>query len=272
MKTINEALDYLYSFINYETDSSYSYESIFYNVDRTIKLLELLNNPQKDIKIIHVAGTKGKGSVCHILSALLRIQNYRTGLFTSPHIDRVNERITVNGLEIENDELIEITNILYPLIGTFPSNNLPTTFEILTAMAMYYFRMKGASYTILETGMGGRFDSTNFSDPVMSIITPISYDHTDKLGRHIKEIAAEKAGIIKSGKPVVLGYQKYDVMEIFKNKSEEGGSRCYITDELCSFEVTDKSMKGSRFNADINGIYLKDIFFLLQGGIRWRMQ
>ena len=265
MKTIEEVLDYLYSFINYETDSSYSYESIHYNVDRTRRLLELLNNPEKDKKIIHVAGTKGKGSVCHILSALLRVQNYKTGLFTSPHIDRVNERITVNGREIENDEFIEITNILFPLIRTFPSDNVPTTFEILTAMAMYYFRMKGACYTVLETGMGGRFDSTNFSDPVVSIITPISYDHTDKLGRHIKEIAAEKAGIIKRGKPVVLGYQKYDVTDIFKIKSEEGGSRFYITDELCSFEVIDESLKGSRFNVNINGLYLKDIFISLAG-------
>jgi len=130
MKTIDEALDYLYSFINHETNTSYSYDTIHYNVDRTVKLLELLGKPEKSSKIIHVAGTKGKGSVCHILNALLRVQNISTGMFTSPHIFRVNERISVNGVEIGDEGLIELTGKFPVLIEEFPSDNVPTTFEI----------------------------------------------------------------------------------------------------------------------------------------------
>ena len=128
---IGQALDYLYSFINYETDSSYSYESIHYNVDRTIRLLDLLDNPQNGLKIIHVAGTKGKGSVCQILNTLLGSLDYITGVFTSPHIDRINERITVNGQQIKDEELIGLMNLFHPLIESFPVDSKPTTFEIL---------------------------------------------------------------------------------------------------------------------------------------------
>jgi len=262
---IGQALDYLYSFINYETDSSYSYESIHYNVDRTIRLLDLLDNPQNGLKIIHVAGTKGKGSVCQILNTLLGSLDYITGVFTSPHIDRINERITVNGQQIKDEELIGLMNLFHPLIESFPVDSKPTTFEILTAMAVHYFKMKGVEFIILETGMGGRFDSTNFSDPVLSVITSISYDHVDKLGEHIHQIAAEKAGIIKKSKPVVVGYQVYDVFDIFKKKSVEGGSACYSTGELCSYDILSATEKGTIFHANINGLVLKNVFISLPG-------
>ena len=265
MKTIDEALDYLYSFINYETDSSYTYDLIHYNVDRTVKLLDLLKNPEKSSQIIHVAGTKGKGSVCHILGSLLRVQNLSTGLFTSPHIMRVNERIAVNGLEIEDDEFIKITNKFPAIIKNFSSDNLPTTFEIFTAMAMYYFNMKKVSYSILETGMGGRFDSTNFSDPAISIITSVSYDHMDKLGVHIEEIAFEKAGIIKKNRPVVIGYQRYNVSDIFKRRSGEEESPCYMAEDLCDYQIENISLEGTKFSTSIDGLYLKDLFLSLPG-------
>ena len=255
---IDEALDYLYSFINYETDSSYSYESIHYNVDRTIRLLDLLGNPQNGIKIIHVAGTKGKGSVCQILE-------YITGVFTSPHIDRVNERITVNGQQINDKEFIDLINLLQPLIESFPADSKPTTFEILTAMAVHYFKSNRVEYAILETGMGGRFDSTNFADPVLSVITSISYDHVDKLGEHIHQIAAEKAGIIKKSKPVVVGYQVYDVLDVFKRKAAEQGSVCYSAGELCSYEMLSIKETGTLFNVNIDGLVLSNVFISLPG-------
>jgi dihydrofolate synthase/folylpolyglutamate synthase len=262
---IDEALDYLYSFINYETDSSYSYEPIHYNVDRTIRLLDLLGNPQNGLKIIHVAGTKGKGSVCQILNNLLGSLDYIIGVFTSPHIDRVNERITVKEQQIKDEEFIDLINIIYPLIESFPVDSKPTTFEILTAMAAYYFKMKGVEFAILETGMGGRFDSTNFSNPVLSVITSISYDHVDKLGEHIHQIAAEKAGIIKKSKPVVVGYQVYDVLDIFKRKSVEEGCVCYSTGELCSYNIVSATETGTLFNTNIDGLALKNIFISLPG-------
>ncbi len=265
IKTIDEALDYLYSFINYEANSSFPYKSINYNVDRTVKLLNLLRNPERNTKIIHIAGTKGKGSICKILSSLLKVQNYRTGLFTSPHIERVNERIEVDGREINDSEIIRILNIFQSIIADFPPDNKPTTFEILTAMAMFYFHVRGAKHIILETGMGGRFDSTNFSDPAISVIAPVSYDHMDKLGERIEDIAFEKAGIIKRGRPVVIGYQRYDVNGIFKRKSIEEKSRYYMVEEFCTYEIVDMSHDGSRFNTEIDGIQLKNLFFSLPG-------
>jgi dihydrofolate synthase/folylpolyglutamate synthase len=265
IRTIDQALDYLYSFINYETDSSYSYESIHYNVDRTISLLDSLGHPENNLKIIHIAGTKGKGSVCQILNTLLQTLGYSTGVFTSPHIDRVNERIAVNGDQIKDEELIDLMNIVHPFVEQSGADSKPTTFEILTALAVYYFKTKDVEYAILETGMGGRFDSTNFSNPVISIITSISYDHTDKLGSHIDQIAVEKAGIIKKGKPVVVGFQRYDVSDVFRKKAAEQKSGYNSTADVCSFEILKASEKGTIFNAYIDGDILRKIFISLSG-------
>jgi len=265
MKTIDEALDFLYSFINYETDAQYSYDSIHYNVVRTLKLLEKLGSPHEGIKVIHVAGTKGKGSVCQILSTLLRARCLSTGLFTSPHIMRINERISVNGEEISDEELIALLNRFPPLIDSFPHDNLPTTFEILTALAMLHFRQRGVCYAVLETGMGGRFDSTNFCDPEISVITSVSYDHMDKLGERIEQIAFEKAGIIKPNRPVVVGHQVYDVGEIFKKKAKEGKSPLYLTSELSSYTIERMTAQGTWFSAMVSERNLTDLFLSLPG-------
>jgi dihydrofolate synthase/folylpolyglutamate synthase len=265
MKTLDEALDYLYSFINYEVDSSYAYGAVHYNVDRTRKLLELLRNPQNGFDIIHVAGTKGKGSVCTILDRILRACGYSTGLFTSPHVHRVNERIQLNGDPIGDNELIRLINLFPVFIETFRAEDTPTTFEILTAAAVHYFKENGIRFGILETGMGGRFDSTNFSDPVISIITPVSYDHVDKLGEHIQDIAFEKAGIMKSGKPVVIGYQAYDVKDVFGGRAEELGCPLYHTEELCSYSVSQATERGTFFDAVIDGEHFSDLYLSLSG-------
>lgn len=265
MKTIDEALDYLYSFINYETDLSYSYTALNYNLERTLKLLELLHHPEERIQIIHVAGTKGKGSTCTILDSLLRIQNYPTGLFTSPHVGNVNERIRVNAQCIRDDEIVEITNRLSTLVTLFPSENLPTTFELFTAIGMLYFHLKSVRYAILETGLGGRLDSTNFCTPILSVITSISFDHMEKLGTHIEDIAREKAGIIKRDKPVVVGYQPYNIVGILIDKAKAQGSTYYLTEKLCRYEISHVSPMGTRFNAIIDGHSYKNLFLSLAG-------
>jgi len=265
MKTIDEALDYLYSFIDLEVTQTSPYTRANYNVERTVKLLNLLNNPQKDVKIIHVAGTKGKGSVCQIISSILISGGYKTGLFTSPHIHRVNERIVVNGNEIKDSEFVKAINLFPSLIGNFPSEDLPTTFEILTALAMHYFREKNVEYVVLETGLGGRLDSTNFADPLISIITPISYDHMDKLGYSIEGVAWEKAGIIKPGKPVVVEYQRFDVKEVFIKRAAELNSPCYFVDELCTYMVENFSVNGTHFSVNVDGDIFSDLFLSLAG-------
>jgi dihydrofolate synthase/folylpolyglutamate synthase len=265
MKTIDEALDYLYSFINYETDATYAYGAVHYNVERTVRLLEFLGNPEEGIGVIHVAGTKGKGSVCAVFTALLAAQGHATGLFISPHVERVNERVACGGREIEDEEFIELMNLFPPLIDRFPKDNVPTTFEILTALAMEYYRRKKARYAVLETGMGGRFDSTNFCDPLLSVITPISYDHTDKLGGTIEQIAFEKAGIIKRGRPAVVGYQRYDVFPVFEAKAGETGSPLYRAADLCGYSARELSSGGCLFDAVVDGVRLSDLFLSLPG-------
>ena len=251
MKTIDEALDYLYSFINYETNTGYIYNSLYYNVKRTISLLEKIGNPQKGIKFIHVAGTKGKGSVCMILSKILKELGYKTGLFLSPHIERINERISIDETEISNEDFIKYLNRLKPAIEEFPRDNRPTTFEILTAMAVLYFKDNGVDFAILETGMGGRYDSTNFVKPLASVITSISYDHMDKLGDSIEKIAGEKAGIIKENTPVIVGIQRYPVYEIFSKQANSLNAPYYEVENSCEYLIKSVHINKTRFNVRI---------------------
>ena len=265
MKDINSALDYLYSFINYEKDSNYKYNNLYYNLERTKSFFKTLGNPQKDLKIIHVAGTKGKGSVCMIINRILREQGLNTGLFLSPHVERVNERIVTNDREIDNESFITLLNRLKSIIDKLPKRNVPTTFEILTIMAILYFKEKKVDYSILETGMGGRFDSTNFCNPIVSIITSISYDHMDKLGNKIEEIAKEKAGIIKNETPVVIGVQKHPVYPIFEKIAKEKNANLYKVENLCSYSIVKMNEKGILFDANIDGVKLKEIFTSLFG-------
>ncbi|RKX96258.1 MAG: hypothetical protein DRP84_01630 [Spirochaetes bacterium] len=265
MEDIDSALDYLYSFINYEKDTRYQYNNLYYNIERTNSLLKALENPEKLQKIIHVTGTKGKGSVCMIMQNLLMAHGYTTGLFLSPHIERVNERIVVNEEEIDDNSFIELLNILKPIIDKLSGKKIPTTFEILTAMAMMYFYKKNVDYSILEAGMGGRFDSTNFCDPVVSVITSVSYDHMDKLGNTIEDIAKEKAGIIKKGRPVVVGIQKYPVYPIFEETAKIRNSNLYKAEDLCNYSILKMDENGSVFDANIDGVKFKEISTSLFG-------
>lgn len=265
MTTIDEALDYLYSFINYETDSSYSYESIYYNVERTVVLLDRIGAPHEGKRIIHVAGTKGKGSICRILAGLLEAQNVITGLFTSPHITRINERIAVGGREIDDEKIIDMLNRLRDVIDDFPMATQPTTFEILTAMAMLHFQRENTEWVVLETGMGGRYDSTNFSSPAVSVISPISLDHKDKLGPTVELIAREKAGIIKSRCPVVLGYQRHPVADVFRERAKEMQSELFSVEALCSYRIESMIPEGTRFSATVDGTGVDDLFLSLSG-------
>ncbi len=172
-------------------------------LDRMSKILELFDNPQDKIKTIHVAGTNGKGSCCSILNSILIEQGYKTGLFTSPHLLKYNERIKINGNNISDNEFY---SILILIEKTAKKNNITLTeFEIITTAAFIWFERKGVEIAIIETGLGGRLDATNIiKSPLLTIITSISLDHTDRLGNTIEEIAAEKAGIIKQNCPCVV--------------------------------------------------------------------
>ena len=171
-------------------------------LSRTRELLEKMGDPQKSLRFVHVAGTNGKGSVSAMLASILRAAGYTTGLYTSPFIARFNERMQVNGVPITDAELADITTFCAPL--ALEMVDRPTEFELVTAVAMEFFRRHGCGAVVLETGLGGRLDSTNvIASPVCSVIMNIGLDHTKELGGTVEKIAAEKAGILKPGRPAV---------------------------------------------------------------------
>ncbi len=173
-------------------------------LERITELCEKLGNPQDHLKFIHVAGTNGKGSVCAMLDSVLRHAGYRTGIYTSPYIKEFNERMRVDGQNIDNGELAELTTLVRPIADAMEDK--PTEFELITAIAFEYFRRHACDVVILEVGLGGRLDSTNvIKESLLSIITGIDFDHTKLLGNTVQKIAAEKAGIIKEGSPCLYG-------------------------------------------------------------------
>lgn len=182
---------------------------------RSARLLELLGNPHRGLKFIHVAGTNGKGSVSACLSKILTLSGYRTGLYVSPHLVRFNDRIMLNGAEIGDEDFARLADRVREAAEAM--EDAPTVFEIMTAMGMLYFREKACDIVVLEVGMGGRLDSTNvIESPEVSVITSIGLDHTKELGDTLEKIAFEKGGIIKDGCPVVVDGSNKDVMPVLK--------------------------------------------------------
>ena len=206
VNTIDEALDLIYSYVDYSMTHTKDVKRDVFTLDAMETLCEKLSNPQKAYKIIHVAGTKGKGSVCAMLAASLKNAGFRVGLYTSPHLIYFNERIQVDGKMITDKELIDLTNRINEKVLTMDH---VSSFDFMTAMAFEYFREKNVDIAVVETGLGGRLDSTNIVDPVLTVITSISMDHISFLGDTIEKIASEKAGIIKKGVPVICGCQPY---------------------------------------------------------------
>lgn len=186
------------------------------------RLIDLIGLPGKAQRILHVAGTNGKGSVCAMLDALSRAGNHITGLFTSPHLVNFTERIRVNGQPIPEAEAARRLEVIRRHVSSWEPH--PTFFEITTALGLWWFRDAGAQVIVLETGMGGRLDATNAFTPAASVITPIGFDHMQWLGTTLSDIAAEKAGIIKPGIPVVSAPQQPEAMEIIRRRADELGS------------------------------------------------
>lgn len=204
---------------------------------RIRKMLEMLGNPQKGMAFIHVAGTNGKGSTCAMLSAVLTAAGYRTGLYISPHIFRVNERWCINGEEISDEELLSLAELLRPVITAMEDK--PTAFEIVTAIGFLYFKRQNCDIVVLEVGMGGRLDATNvIEDPAVCAIMNIGLEHTEVLGDTIEKIAFEKAGIIKTGTDVVLYHQDPAAENVIRRCTEDRKAHLYITDPSQLSEVS----------------------------------
>ena len=194
------------------------------------RLLHELDVPGKGQRIVHVAGTNGKGSVCAMIDAICREAGYRTGLFTSPHLVTFRERIQVDGEMIGEETVAEGLTLIRELVAGWEPH--PTFFEITTALALVHFKQCACEMIVLETGLGGRLDATNAVKPIVSVITPIGYDHQSWLGHSLEEIASEKAGIIKPGVPVVSAAQEPPAEKVIRARAAECGAPLQIVSEV----------------------------------------
>lgn len=228
-------------------------------LERTKELLGMMGNPQEKMKYIHVAGTNGKGSVCSMLSSVLTQAGYKTGLYTSPFVRYFNERMSIDGKMISNDELAEVTEYVKQYADKM--SDVPTEFELITAIGFEYFKRNKCDIVVLETGMGGRLDSTNIiSTNVLSVITGIALDHTAYLGNTLGEIATEKAGIIKETRPVVFGGQSNEAYEAIKSVADRKNSKFYRSD----YNPTD-SVEYSLYGCTLDTKNYKKLFVSLVG-------
>jgi dihydrofolate synthase/folylpolyglutamate synthase len=203
-KHYQETLDYIYSFVDYSLTRNFRNAADKFDLDRMRVFLEKLGNPHQQYPVIHVAGTKGKGSTSAMIASVLQAGGYRTGLYSSPHLIDFTERIQINKNPISHDDLSDLVDQTKPVVNGFEGL---TTFEITTALAFLFFAQQGVDFAVVEVGLGGRLDATNVVDPLISVITSISYDHTQVLGDTLTKIAFEKGGIIKPSKPVVIAPQ-----------------------------------------------------------------
>jgi dihydrofolate synthase / folylpolyglutamate synthase len=226
---------------NFERWREMPYDSARMGLDRMRQLLELLGAPHRAFPVVHVAGTKGKGSTSAMIAAALSAAGFRTGLFTSPHLERIEQRIVIDGQSCTTGELAGLVNIIRPQVEDLdrrlgPERTGPTFFEIMTAMALLHFQRKQVQAAVLEVGLGGRLDATNVCDPLVSVITSISFDHTQQLGNTLAEIAGEKAGIIKPSVPVVSGVLEPEARDVIRQVCRKTGSRLIERDTDFTFD------------------------------------
>ena len=238
------ALDYLYHFIDYSRTHQQNLSPENFNLDRMHIFVETLSNPHQAYPTIHIAGTKGKGSVAVFCSTALQAGGYKVGLYTSPHLHDFTERIQINGQPISKDAFATLVEEIKPFVEDIPGL---TSYELQTALAFWYFARQGVDIAVIEVGLGGRLDSTNIITPLVSVITSISLDHTFILGDTIAEIAAEKGGIIKSGVPVVSAPQKAVAQEVLTNIAKEHNSPFTQIGDDIRFRAGNHSLEGQGF-------------------------
>ncbi|MDW8326534.1 MAG: folylpolyglutamate synthase/dihydrofolate synthase family protein, partial [Anaerolineales bacterium] len=244
MITYQEALDWLYSFVDHSATRKVKYSPETFSLERMRALLALLDNPQQRYPCLHLAGTKGKGSVSALCANVLRVAGYRTGLYTSPHLHDFRERIRLDGEYITEDELVDGVTRLRELA---PQVDGITTFELTTALAFDYFARRNVDIAVIEVGLGGRLDATNVITPLISVITSLSYDHTDLLGHTLAQIAAEKAGIIKPGVPVISSPQQPEALAVLENIAAERGAPFILVGRHWHYRLRTHDLDGQTF-------------------------
>jgi len=241
-----QTIEYLYAQLPmYSRIGAAAYKDDLHN---TIALCNAINNPQTRFKTIHIAGTNGKGSTSHMLAAILQQAGYKTGLYTSPHINDFRERIKINGEMVTEEYIVDFVE----KIKKYSEAIKPSFFELTVAMAFDYFAAEKVDIAVIETGLGGRLDSTNVISPILSIITNIGYDHTDLLGDTLEKIAAEKAGIIKANVPVVIGEYLPQTKQIFIDKAKKENAPIYFSAD--EYEVTNIAYTPALLTCDVTNI------------------
>ncbi len=214
-----EAISYLFQKTDYEKQEHLRYNVTTFNLHRMENLLSLLGDPHNKIRTVHIAGTKGKGSTATMLAKMLEANDYKVGLYTSPHVVHLHERIVVNSKMIKETEMLGLLNRIYEPVEKLSKTDPPTFFEVMTALAFMYFLDKAVDIAVIETGMGGRLDSTNVIHPEVVGITSLSIDHQQQLGKTIDSIAREKAGIFKPGVPAITVQQDPAAMRVLKSQA-----------------------------------------------------
>ena len=275
---------YLNTFINFESHLKDAHPGLF-NLDRVRRLLRVLGDPQNALKFIHVAGTKGKGSTCVFIAHILRAASYRTGLYTSPHLDRINERIRILQPETKNilldfcgsisdGELDALIKTLKPDLEKFRHDPLLgslTYFEVLTIVALCYFAWKKTDIVVLETGLGGRLDATNVVDAIINVITPISLDHTHLLGNTLQKIAREKAAIIKDRRSkVVVAKQKSSAMRVILKQCRDLTIRPVVIGKYVTYFADKHDDKARSFRVCGQKNEYKNLKTALAGEHQWQ--
>lgn len=228
MKNSDEVMEFLLRFTDYEKITRYKYDVATFNLERVERLLAAVGSPHLAFRSVHVAGTKGKGSTAAMVAAMLRAAGLRVGVFSSPHLVRLEERMTVDGELMPEAELVALANDLAPYTEGERSERpgeSPTFFELVTAMGFMHFARHAVDFGVIEVGMGGRLDSTNVIVPEVAAITRIDFDHVERLGRTLARIAAEKGGIIKEGVPVVVSAQAPEADAVLREIARARGAR-----------------------------------------------
>ena len=247
-----ETIDYLYTRL--PMFSRIGAAAIKPNLDNTIAICKFLGHPEKKIKTIHIAGTNGKGSTSHMLASIFQEAGYKTGLYTSPHLYDFRERIKVNGQMCSQDFVIDFTNKIKPCIEKIE----PSFFEITVGMAFDYFVQEKVDIAIIETGLGGRLDSTNVIEPELSLITNIGFDHMALLGNTLEAIASEKAGIIKNATPVVIGALDPETKKVFEDKANQENAAIYFAENFIEFKSFQNNWQNALFEFNQPLIHLLD--------------
>lgn len=239
-----DRLDFLYQFIDFSLTKNLRYSEEKFNLERMVKFMALFGNPQNNYPIIHIAGSKGKGSTSAMIHSALVEAGYKVGFYTSPHLHDFCERIKINHAPISHSFFVEVVDEMKPYIEKVEGI---TTFELMTALAFISFAKEEVDYAVIEVGLGGRLDATNIVDPLLSVITSLSLDHVMVLGDTLAKIAYEKGGIIKPGKPVVIAPQKHEARVVLKDICEERGSELIQVGHDYRYAAQSRAFDGQSF-------------------------